>query len=340
MHNRTLKFAIIGLLGLVALLIPVGTQDPYYMDVLIKMGFWVIMALGLQLIMTTGTVSVAQVAFMGIGAYTSVLLVMKAGFSFWIAFPLSGIVAGVFALLIGIPALRTRGVYFIIVTLALSRVLQLVWTRWVGLFGGATGIQNIPPPEPISFFGMGNIEFGYGHRVQYYYLVLIVMAIIALVVYRLNWSRFGAICRSIREAEPLARSAGVNAFKYRLLVFVLGSFFAGFVGSLQAHYLFFISSETFPLSGSMYVIIYLMIGGSAGVLGPFIGVIGLILLDEQLRFLKAWTPAFFGGILVVVMTFLPDGVASLPQVLSRWFRKSPPSGDNSSPEAAAAVKGS
>lgn len=327
MHDK-LKYAIVIIAGLVAVLIPVGTQDPYYMDILIKIGFYVIMALGLQLMMTTGTVSVAQVAMMGVGAYTSVLLVVDAGWPFWAAFPFSGIVAGLFAILIGIPALRTRGVYFIIVTLALSRIMQLIWTKWVDLFGGATGIQNIPPPEPIPFFG-GQIQFGYGHRVEYYYLVLLITAIVTLVVYRLNWSRFGLSCRAVRDAEPLARSTGVNAFKYRLMVFVLGSFFAGFVGSLQAHYLFFISSETFPLTGSMYVIIYLMIGGSAGVVGPFIGVIGLILIGEQLRFLKEWTPLFFGAILVVVMSFLPDGVTSLPQVLSRWFRRSPPSEDGS-----------
>ena len=320
--DKRLKYAIVGIILLIVVLIPVGTQDPYYMDVLIKIGFFAIMALGLQLMMTTGVVSVAQVAMMGIGAYTSVLLVMDLGWSFWAAFPLSGILAGVFAILVGIPALRTRGVYFIIVTLALSRVLQLIWTRWVDLFGGATGIQNIPPPNPIQLFGL-NIEFGYGHRVEYYYLVLIVTAVVTAVVYRLNWSRFGLSCRAVREAEPLAKSAGLNAFRYRLTVFALGSFFAGFVGALQAHYIFFISSETFPLHGSMYIIIYAMIGGTAGVVGPFLGVVGLTVLGEELRFLKEWTPAFFGVILVIVMSFFPDGIMALPSVLRRWFRRSP-----------------
>lgn len=315
---RRAKFIVPAIVGLVFFFIPALTQDPYWLDVLVKIGLWVMLTLGFQLMMTAGIASVAQAAFMGIGAYTSTLLVMKVGFNFWAAFPLAGIVAGLFALLIGIPALRTKGVYLIMVTLALSQVLRLIWTRWVDLFGGAQGILNIPPPSTVNFAGL-NIEFGYGHFTEYYYLVFLVTLVCAVIVYRLNWSRFGMTCKAINEAQALTMECGVYPLKYKLVVFAAGCFLAGLAGSLQAHYLFYISSETFPLLTSMYVIVYGMIGGTAGVAGPILGPLIMVLVSEELRFLREYMPMLFGVILVLVMSFLPDGLMSLPRLAaSTW----------------------
>lgn len=319
-RTKLIKFAVPLVIAVVSFLVPVFTQDPYWLDILIKIGFWIMLTVGLQLMMTAGIASVAQAAFMGIGAYTSVLLVMRLGFSFWAALPLAGIVAALFAIVIGIPSLRVKGVYFIIVTLALSQVIRLIWTRWVGLFGGAQGILNIPPPNAISI-GASKIDFSYGHRAEYYYLTLVITLICIIVAYRLNWSRIGTTCRAIREAEPLAAHAGVYPLKYKLLVFSLGCLFAGLAGSLQAPYLFYISSETFPLMNSMYVIIYAMIGGTAGVAGPIVGPILMVLVAEQLRFLKSYMPILFGVVLILVMSFLPDGLMSVPQLLASAWRK-------------------
>lgn len=324
------------LLVVVLVVLPLFVRDQYVLDTLVRMGFWAILALGLQLLMTTGLMSVAQAASMAIGAYTSVFFVMKFGLSFWLGLPAAGVAASLFALVVGIPALRTKGIYFMMLTLGVSIVLTGFINRLSSLTGGPGGIVSIPPPDSISL-GFATIQFGPGHKTSFYYLVLALTALTVWLVFRLNRSRVGAIFRSIRDSEALAQHIGVNPFGYKLMAFVICSFFAGVVGSLQAHYTSFISSETFPLLTSMYVIIYLMVGGTS-VSGAVVGPLAMIGVGEALRFVPfvkgVYIPAIYGGILVVVMTFLPDGLVVLPRMVISKLRgirqKFPPTSDNSS----------
>lgn len=308
----------------ILLLAPAFIRDPYIIGVLIRIGIWVIVCLGLQMLMATGLVSVAQAAFMGIGAYTSVLLFVRLGWNYWLCLPLAGIMAAIFGAIIGTAVLRTKGIYFFIVTLAFGFVFNAVATRWASLTGGTRGFTKIPPPNPIDL-GFTTIEFGYANAAQFYYLILVVCMLTVYILYRFNRSRIGITLRSVGETDVVAEHVGINLFRYKELAFVVCCFMAGIAGSLQAGYLLFISSGSFPVSDSIYAIIYAVVGGYGSFTGAIIGPFVVIWLGEGLTFLPAvkpeYFPFFYGVILVLVISLLPGGLVSAPGVLRRQLRK-------------------
>lgn len=193
------------------LLVPVLTDDPYWLGVFIIMGINIILAVGLWIIILTGQLSLAQGAFMGIGAYTSALLTLRLDWSFWAALPAAGAAAAGVALALGYPILRVRGAYFAILTFALGEIARLVWQRWDDPFGGHTGLYGIPTPDSISTAITPDILFS--DRVNYYYLVLALVATTVVAAYRLASSRMGLTFRAIREAEELAQGVGISPMK-------------------------------------------------------------------------------------------------------------------------------
>ncbi|GAI35182.1 unnamed protein product, partial [marine sediment metagenome] len=189
----------------------------------------IVLAVSLRQMMVVGQVSFAHPAFMAIGAYTSVLLVMDVGLPFWVAMPVAGIVAAFIALLLGLPVLRLTGPYFFLATFAFLEVMKSIFTYFAIPFGGPQGIWNIPPPNPI-----GPIDFS--SITHFYYLIFIVFAITVLVFYSLEKSRFGQAWHAIGQSAQLAESLGVNVMGYRVLAFVIACFFAGIVGACFASY--------------------------------------------------------------------------------------------------------
>ena len=138
-------------------LFPQVIKNPYYIRVWINTFYLIVLTVSLRMIMMTGQVSIAHYAFMGIGAYTSALLVTKAHWNFWLTLPLSGITAAVFAIGLGFVTLRIKGSYFAIATVALGEVIRMVWVEWRGFFGGMNGIMGIPPPNPIGGLSFGSM---------------------------------------------------------------------------------------------------------------------------------------------------------------------------------------
>ncbi len=305
-------------------LAPVFIRNPYIVGVLIRIGIGVIVCLGLQTLMTTSLVSVAQAAFVGVGAYTSVLFFVRLGWNYWLCLLLAGITAAVFAAIIGIAVLRAKGIYFFIVTLAFGFVFNVVVARWISLTGGTRGFTKIPPPNPIPL-GFTTIEFGYANAAQLYYVILVVCLFSIYVLYRFNRSRIGTTLRSIGEADVIAEHVGINLFAYKELAFIVCCFMAGIAGSLQAEYLLFISSGSFPVSDSIYAIIYAVVGGYGSLVGAIIGPFVVIWIGEGLTFLPAvkpeYFPFFYGVILLLVISFLPGGLVSAQAAIGHQVRK-------------------
>jgi branched-chain amino acid transport system permease protein len=268
-----------------------------------------ILAGGLRLIFGTGQLSFAHASFWAMGAYTSALLVMRAGFSFWLALPISGLVGAIAAVLIGFPCLRLKGPYFFIVTLAFGEIVRLFLVHSVDLFGGDSGISAIPYPDPIKLPGLV-IEFS-SRSVHYYYLMLSGLLSSMFIFYKLEKSRFGMSCYAILENDRLSESLGIDQIRYKMVAFVLASTLAAMAGSFLAHYVTYISPGFFTFNESNMLLIMVMIGGSRSIIGTIIGVILITVLSEFTREVREYEIIMYGAALVLVFRFVPGGILDL-----------------------------
>ena len=293
---------------IVLLTLPVATRDPYFLNLFITVGIWTTSVWGVRLIMSTGQLTLGHAAYMAVGAYASTLLTMKAGLSFWLAFPLAGMISSLIALLIGYPILRIKGVYFSIITFAFAEIIRLIIVHWPDVLGGYGGIPNIPPPQPI-------FSIRFTSRVPFYYLILAISLSTYLFMVRIEKSRLGRIFSSIHESDTLAESIGINIMKYKMIAFCLGCFFAGLSGSFYAHYFNFTSPEFFTIWQSIYCLIFVIVGGVGSVFGPFLGSLFMTLVPEFLRVAKEYEPVVYAIILILIMFLLPGGLVTLPDRL-------------------------
>ncbi len=300
----------IGALVVVAFLFlfPQIVKNPYYIRVWINTFYLIVLTASLRMIMITGQVSIAHYAFMGIGAYTSALLVTKAHWNFWLTFPLAGIAAAIVALGLGYLTLRIKGSYFAIASLAMGEVIRMVWVEWKGFFGGMNGIMGIPAPNSI-----GGINFG--SMPSYYYFGLILMLFSMAILQRMDKSRYGMTFRSIAVADNLSESVGVNIMNYKVLAFVSGCFFAGLAGALYSSLQHYISPMDFTAFESIMLIVFLVVGGRTNLLGPILGVTVLtwlpVLLEQIPGYQPTMLPIMYGAFLLVVMLFIPGGVLDI-----------------------------
>jgi len=285
----------------------------HWTRVLIEIFLWMTISLGFRLILTSGLVSLAQVSFMGLGAYTVAILTTKLGANYWICLPLAGIVSAFFALIIGLISLRSRDIYFAIATFAIAEVIRLTWIEWRTFFGGVGGIASIPSPNPI--FGLK-----FGSTLTFYYLSLFLTILTTLVMYRIEVSSFGRILLTFEEEEDLAMSVGTNPFKLKTIAFVIGSFFAGLAGAVFAPFYHYIGPEDFSIHQTFFVLVFVITGGAATIYGTMIGVFTVSILLKLLHHLPGfnpvWEPLFLGCVLLIVMKFVPGGLISLPKRIS------------------------
>jgi len=276
------------------------------MHILIDTGFFVILVTGLNLVIGyTGALSLGQQAFLGIGGYTSGLLMKSYQLSYLPCLTAAALLAGIAGLLIGAICLRLRSHYFVIVTLAFALIMELVCINWVDLTGGPMGMPGIPSP---TLYIPGFLKFTFQTKTQYYYLVLVMVFAGLYVKYRLIHSRVGRALMAIRENEELAKSMGINTFAYSLLAFVVSSVYAGVAGSFQAHYLNLLTHDMFGFYSMISMLLMLAIGGKGTISGPVLGAIIISMLPEFLRVAEMYRLPIFGLLLVVVTLYIPDGI--------------------------------
>lgn len=298
--------ARIGLAALLVLLalVPSFLGD-YLVHVLILTLFAIVLGVSYRLLMTADAASFCHGTFYGIGGYTVAILTVKAGFSFWLAFPLAGLAAGLAAVVIGYPALRTKGPYFFLMTFGFLMVMESVFANFDVLTGGFAGISNIPAPAGVSGIA------------AFYYLTLAFTILSVAVFWAIDRSRWGLELRALGNSNDLAQSAGINRFKNMLLAFVLGAVFAGFTGGIYASYITFVAPQSFNFWVSVYILTYAVIGGSRNFSGVIVGAIYITLLPILFNWSQNLVALFVAASIVAIMMLFPDGIVG---TLARWNR--------------------
>jgi branched-chain amino acid transport system permease protein len=312
MSNKQIKIGSI-ILSLVILSILPFLLDSYLIHILSQIGIWVILTASLNLMVGyTGQLSFAHIGLFAVGAYTSAILTTTAGLSFWITFPIAAIVAGIFGFLIGLPVLRFKTHFFAIVTLGFGEIIRLTIYNLRDLTGGPNGIYNIPFPS--SIFGLD-----FSLREHFYYLILICAIAVVLFVRFLIHTRTGKAMIAIRENENFALFVGINTWKVKIFAFTISACIAGFAGSLFAHYNSYISPYSFTVAESVSILLMVIIGGMGTIMGPILGTTFLIFLPEILRGVSEWRMVIYGGLLVLTIMFMRDGILGLIKKIS--FKK-------------------
>ena len=284
---------------------PFFIKNQYILHVLIMLELWVILGMSLDVIMGyTGQVSAAHGALFGIGAYSSALLCMRLGLSFWVSLPIAALLTIFLGVLIGIPSFRSTGVHFVIVTLGFGLVFSDIFMNWVKLTNGPMGLGNIPLPSPV-------LGVSFGSKKSYYYLAFIFMFFILCLMKWLSISRLGKAFIAIREDDVLAKSFGINVMKYKTIAMMISSLMAGLAGSLYAHYILFIDPATFTTMAALDMTFVIVVGGMGTFLGPIVGAIFMIILPELLRITAQSRMAIYGLILVFFIICLPGGIVGV-----------------------------
>ena len=276
------------------------------LNVVIILGFLIILGLTKQF-------SLGQVAFYGIGAYTVALLTASAGWSFFLALPMAGLVAGVVAVLVGIPCVRFEGPWFALVTFAFAEIVRIFMIRWKEVTGGAQGFYNIPRPSVGGFQLSG--EF------HYVYLFLAIAALAYVITVRLRLSPVGRLWLALGEAPHVVAAMGTNVALFRILAFFVGSAFAGMAGGLFASYTTFISPESFTIHHTIYFLTILVVGGLESVTGALLSVVVFTLLSNFLLAFYPWDLVVQGLTIILFMNFLPRGLGSVVARLAPAHRR-------------------
>ena len=291
----------------------------YLLHIVVMGGIYSIVALGLNFQMgSTGMVNFATAAFFGTGAYTSALLATKFSISPWLGTVSGLIVAAVLGLLFGIPALKTRGYYLSLVTMALQIIfsLMIINTSWLG---GPNGVPGIPAYSLAGFsFKTSVVLFGMKlpYQANYYYLVFGILGLVVLVAARLYNSRVGLAWNAIEQDEIVAVTQGINQSKVKLLAFALGAAFAGLAGALYGHYTSFIGVENFDFSISLIFICMVLLGGMDNVFGVVLGAMLLTIVDEKLRDFADYRMLMYSLILIIILLARSQGL--LPKRIRKY----------------------
>lgn len=289
-------------------LIPWFTGSVFHFHIAIMICLGAMAAAGLGTIAWVGQLSLAHGAFVGIGAYTCVLMVMRLGVPFVVGLPLAALVTGAIAYVVGTPLLRLRGVYFVLITFALNELFRLVMLEFPSVSGGSSGIAAIPK---ISLFGLVLRD-----QQSVYVFTLAMLALVMALLWSIRRGPLGRRFAAVEENLELAEASGIPTARTQNTAFVIGSAIAGFTGAIMAHYIGFISPESFGFQLSVSYVIILVTGGRLALAGPLVGAIFLTPLPEFLRSAQEYQHIIYGVVLIVVLRFLPEGLAGLPKRLA------------------------
>ena len=305
---KKLSIHLLILAGLIYL--PWVVKNPYYLHIIIMSGISVLLASSMNLITgCTGRLNLGHAAFYGIGAYSSTLLVMKLGLPVWVAMFLAGLVTTLFGVLIGVPCLKLKGAYLSITTLAFGEITRLALMNLVDLTNGPLGIRGIPGPPPLAL--SNSLAISFESKTSYYYLLLTFCLICLLIIRRLLRSQIGLTFIAIREDEILAETVGIDTTQVKIMNFALGAFFAGIAGSFYAHYVRFISPDTFTLSETFNILTMVVVGGLGTFWGPILGGVIFTFLPELLRAIAEYRMMIYGLMMSFAIIFMPEGIIGL-----------------------------
>ncbi|TWS98477.1 branched-chain amino acid ABC transporter permease [Reyranella sp. CPCC 100927] len=294
------RIAIAGILALVILpLLPVGS---FVLSIGTTAFITAIAAASLHLLIRTGHVSMGHAAFMGIGAYASVLVTMKLQLPFAAGLVAAFVAPAILALLIGPLVLRLAGKYFVLVTFLFGEIVRMVFVEWTTLTGGANGIPGVPPPHPRLLDPQA-----------YYYFALGFAIVLIGFIARLLSSEIGRSIDAIREGENLAECSGVPVLRVKVCIFALSCGIVGIAGALQGHFIRYIDPTSFSMVQSLNLVVVNVIGGMYALVGPIIGTAFFMITPELLRDYVELQRVIFGIIIIVVIAFFPGGLVEIAQ---------------------------
>ena len=291
----------------VAVLLPLVVGG-YLTSILLLIAIWSIVAVSLNLLYGyTGQLSLGHSAFLGIGAYALGIIAIKLHIGFWPAFLAAIAISGFFGFLIGIPALKLRGPYFVLVTLGFAAIVGVIVLGWTQLTGGANGLAGVPRPSPIPLpFGR---TLRFDSLLAMYYFTLFFLVLIALICHRLVRSLLGRTFVAISHDENLAEALGINTMQKKLISFTISAIFSGVAGALYASYNSVISPDIAYFARGMDVLACLIVGGAGTMAGPMIGTFVMTAIPEVLQIVPTLRTLINGFILLIFIIFLPTGIA-------------------------------
>lgn len=280
----------------------------YILHILVITGIYMILTLSLNLILGfTGIPALGHAAFACAGAYTSSLLALNFGLPAWVGLVSGACVAALLGLIVGFPSIRLKGDYLALATFGLGLIVYSVAKNWVGLTRGPMGLPGIPR-FGLYFFALDAVW-------AYLLLVTFFVLLTFFVTRRIVKSPFGRVLMGIREDEIATLAMGKDVNQHKLLVFVIGAFFAGIAGSLYAHYITFIDPSSFTVMESIIILLMVVFGGTGSLPGSFAGASILVIFPELLRFMGMPSAVaapvrqmIYGLLLVLLMILLPQGI--------------------------------
>ncbi|MFY3679459.1 ABC transporter permease subunit, partial [Achromobacter xylosoxidans] len=300
--------AVYAVLAVVSLALAASVNG-YYVFVIGNVALLALAGIGLNVLLgLTGQMSFGHAAFYAIGAYTVAILTGQAGWNFWLAWPVAAAVAGVFGLLLALPALRVQGPYLAMITIAFGFIVEHTLVEGGDLTGGQNGLMGIAQPALGALGGDRGVA-----------MLAIVTVFAALAGYALlargSW---GAAMRAVKDSETASESIGLNPLVVKAVAFMVSAAVVGLAGGLYAPQAGMITPHNFNFMQSILFVLAVTIGGAGSLAGPLLGAVVVGLLPELLSSLEEYRLLFFGAFLLVVLWAAPEGAAGL---LARWRRR-------------------
>lgn len=299
---------VLGGAALAILLLAPFWLGPYGIYLLSLFCIYVMVTVGLNILTgLTGQISLGHVAFFGIGAYTAALLATKVGVPLLVGVPIGGLLSAFVGFLLGLPALRVRGHYLAMVTLAFGEIVQQVMIQWKDVTNGIDGV-HVPAPALLGL--------ALSKERGMYYLNLVVMLALLAAAANLTRGATGRAFKALRSGELAAQAAGVDLQRYKVLAFSVSAFYTGVAGALFGPLVGFISAEYFGLFQSVLYLMMIVLGGLGSLAGSIVGAAIFTVLPELLRRFEQMHELVYGVLLLMAVVFMPRGIAGL---LYRWW---------------------
>jgi branched-chain amino acid transport system permease protein len=299
-EGRTFLTVFLALATAVAFL-PLAVSNPYYLTILNVVGLNVILVTGLNLLIGfAGHISLGHAAFFGLGAYFSGILTATYGWPAWPTMAAAVLAVSALAALIGIPTLRLKGNYLVMATLGFNLIVSALLIEMAGLTGGPSGFAGIPPLVILGTALDTDLEF--------YWLIWAVALSGIILARNLIHSRVGRALRALHDSPPAAAAAGVDIETYKVKVFLISAAYASLAGSLYAHYFGIITPKTFDIFKSVELVTMCIVGGMGSLWGGLFGAAFLTPLPQLLHSVQEYQDIIFGGLLLVILIFVPQGL--------------------------------
>ena len=256
-----------------------------------------------------GLITLAQAGFVGCGAYLTAILSTAVGLSPWLSIPAAVVGTGLISVVVGLPMLRLKGHYLALATLGFNVSFVIVATNWKSVMGGTDGISGIPS------LALPGLSVATDHR--YYYVLWLALAAAAWIAWRIRYSHIGLAMIAVRDDEIATGAASVGVTRIKVQAFALSAIYAGLAGALFAHMTNFVAPEDFALGHSIIYLAMLIIGGEGSILGAIAGAVIVTFMPELMRDLGQAYMIVFGGLMLLILIFLPKGLLSLAGMIGR-----------------------